>query len=65
MTTSTSNKRAFSLKGVMRRELKAAGWKADVGAGGTIWQNPADMYWYDELRAMALLKEGLDPGDPS
>ena len=62
---STSSKRAFSLKGMIRRELKAGGWKADVGAGGTIWQNPADGCWYDELRAMTLLKEGLDPGDPS
>ena len=62
---SASNKPAFSLKGVMRRELKAGGWRADVGAGGTIWQNPADRHWYDELRAMALLKEGLDPGDSS
>jgi hypothetical protein len=62
---STSNKPAFSLKGRIRRELKAAGWKAEVGAGGTIWQNPADKCWYDELRAMALLKEGLDPGDQS
>jgi hypothetical protein len=62
---SASNKPAFSLKGVIRRELKAGEWKAEVGAGGTIWQNPADGCWYDELRALALLKEGLDPGDPS
>ena len=52
-----------SLKGAARRELKATRWKPEVGAGGTIWQSPRDGYWYDELRAIALLKEGADPGD--
>jgi len=41
----------------------AAGWKPEVGAGGTIWQNPKDRHWYDELRAISLLKEDADPGD--
>lgn len=62
---STANERAFSLKALARRELKAAGWKAEVGSGWTIWQNPADSCWYDDLRALAIIKEGCDPGDPS
>jgi hypothetical protein len=56
-------KRALSLMGAARRELKASGWKPEVGKGGTIWQNPADACWYDELRALAILKEGVDPGE--
>jgi hypothetical protein len=58
-------KQAFSLKGATRRKLKAAGWEAEVGKGGTIWRNPNDVHWYDELRAVAILAGGLDPGGPS
>ena len=57
--------RDFSLEGSTRRALKAAGWESDVGMGGTIWRNPTDAHWYDELKALAILTEGLDPGDPS
>jgi len=63
MRASTAKKRTFSLEGAARHELKAAGWKPEVGAGGTIWQSPKDRHWYDELRAISLLKEGTDPGD--
>jgi hypothetical protein len=63
MRASTANKRTFSLEGAARRELMAAGWNPEVGAGGTIWQNPKDRHWYDELRAICFLKEGADPGD--
>jgi hypothetical protein len=59
---SIANEQVSSLTGAARRELKAAGWKPEAGAGGTIWQNPKDAHWYDELRAIALLKEGADPG---
>lgn len=59
----TAKKKAFSLKGAVRRELKAAGWEPEVGKGGTIWRNPTDAHWYDELRAIAILKGGVDPGD--
>jgi hypothetical protein len=62
---STANERSFLITEAARRELEAAGWKVEIGMGGAIWQNPQDGYWYDELRALALLKEGLDPGDPS
>ena len=47
------------------RELEAAGWEPEECEGGTIWCNPNDGYWYDELRATAILKEGLDPGGGS
>jgi hypothetical protein len=60
---STANERAFPITAAARRELEAAGWKAEIGVGGAIWQNPQDAHWYDELRALVLLKEGLDPGD--
>lgn len=62
---SPNNRRALSVKGATRRELKAAGWEPEVGKGGTIWRNPIDAHWYDELRALAILKGGLDPGDSS
>jgi hypothetical protein len=58
-------RQAFSLKGSTRRALKAAGWEPDVGRGGTIWRNPIDGHWYDELRALTILRGGLDPGDQS
>jgi hypothetical protein len=63
---SPNNRPAMSAKGAARRDLKAAGWEAEVGKGGTIWRNPIDAHWYDDLRALAILRgEGLDPGDPS
>jgi hypothetical protein len=61
-----NNRQALlSIKGATRRELKAAGWEAEVGKGGTIWRNPIDAHWYDELRALTIVKGGLDPGDQS
>jgi len=60
---STAKTPAFSFSGAASSELKAAGWKPKVGVGGTIWQNPIDEHWYDELRAISLLREGLDLGD--
>jgi hypothetical protein len=62
---SPNNKHALSTRGAVRHELKAAGWEAEAGKGGTIWRNPTDAHWYDELRALAILKGGLDPGDLS
>ena len=66
MTTiraSTANESASSLIGAAERELMAAGWKPEVGVGGTIWQSPKDRHWYNELRAISFLKEDADPGD--
>jgi hypothetical protein len=62
---SPNRRQSFSVEGAEERELKAAGWEPEVGKGGTIWRNPIDAQWYDELRALALLKGGLDPGDSS
>ncbi len=42
--------------------LDSAGWEPEEGEGGTIWRNPSDGCWYDELRALAILREGIDPG---
>jgi hypothetical protein len=60
----SGKERAFyaAVEAATREVLKAAGWKPEEGAGGTIWRNPADRHWYDELRAMAILKGGVDPG---
>jgi hypothetical protein len=63
MKASTANESVASLQEAARRELQAAGWKPEAGAGGTIWQCPRDGHWYDELRAISLLKEDADPGD--
>ena len=59
------NKRAFSsatIEETTRGVLKAAGWAPGAGKGKTIWRNPPDARWYDELRALAVLREGADPG---
>ena len=45
------------------RELKAAGWEPEEGAGGVIWRNPLDAHWYDDLRALAIVKGDEDPAD--
>lgn len=63
--TSSNNRRALSVEEVVNSELKAAGWEPEAGKGGTIWCSPVDAHWYDELRALAFLKGGLDPGDSS
>ena len=51
-----------TIEGAVRSALRTAGWKPEEGAGGTIWRNPIDRQWYDELRAIAILKAGADPG---
>jgi hypothetical protein len=51
-----------AIEGAVRGALEAAGWEPEEGAGGTIWLNPIDLHWYDELRALAIQKAGLDPG---
>jgi hypothetical protein len=55
---------SLSEEGAVKRELEAAGWESEVGKGQTIWRNPIDAHWYDELRALDILKRGLDPGIP-
>jgi hypothetical protein len=62
---STGKERAAfpaAIEGAVRSALKAAGWEAEEGAGGTIWRNPTDQHWYDELRALAIQRAGSDPG---
>jgi hypothetical protein len=51
-----------AIEGAVRGALKAAGWEPEEGAGGTIWLSPIDRHWYDELRALAIQRAGLDPG---
>jgi hypothetical protein len=58
-------RQSLSVKGAIKRELEAAGRESEVGKGGIIWRYPIDAHWYDELRALAVLKEGLDLGDVS
>jgi hypothetical protein len=46
-----------------RRELQAAGWESeDIDGDETIWRNPADGNWYEERRAVQILKGGEDIG---
>jgi hypothetical protein len=45
------------------RELKVAGWEPEEGVGGVIWRNPIDGHWYDDLRALAIVKGDEDPAD--
>jgi hypothetical protein len=61
---STGKERAFyaAIEGATRDVLQAVGWRPEEGAGGTIWLNPIDRHWYDNLRAIAVLKGGTDPG---
>jgi hypothetical protein len=46
-----------------RRELEAAGWRSEDRAGQIVWQKPESGYWYSQGVAMALLREGADPGE--
>ncbi len=46
-----------------RRELRAAGWRSEERAGGTVWQNPESGYWYPQGVAIAMLREGANPGE--
>ena len=39
-----ATRQALSVEEAVQHELKAAGW------------NPIDAHWYDELRALAILK---------
>jgi len=61
----TTKRQASSVEEAVKHELKSDGWEPKVGKGGTIWRNPIEAHRYDELRALAILKEGLDPGDSS
>jgi hypothetical protein len=46
-----------------RRELEVAGWRPQERAGKLVWQNPESGYWYPQGLAIAMLREGADPGD--
>jgi hypothetical protein len=58
------NRPSLLVEGAVKRELEAAGWESEVGKGGTIWRNPIDAHWYDELRALAILKGAWIRGIP-
>ena len=45
-----------------RRSLEEAGWEPDDGEGGTIWRHPEDGKWYEQQRAVQLLRGGEDVG---
>ena len=45
-----------------RHELLAADWEPDEGEGGTIWRNPEDGNWYEQERAIQILRGGEDVG---
>jgi hypothetical protein len=46
-----------------RRELEAAGWRSEDRAGKAVWQNPDSGYWYPQGVAIAMLREGANPGN--
>lgn len=46
-----------------RRVLEVAGWKPEERAGGAVWRHPETGIYYDQDKAMALLREGADTGD--
>lgn len=46
-----------------RRKLEAGGWEPDERAGGTVWRHPETGIYYEQDKAMALLREGADAGD--
>jgi hypothetical protein len=46
-----------------RRELEAAGWEPEERDSGVVWRNPESGFWYPQGVAVAILREGLDPGD--
>lgn len=45
------------------RKLEAAGWEPDERAGGTVWRHPETGIYYEQDKAMTLLREGADAGD--
>ncbi len=48
----------------VRRELEAAGWEPeDLETDESIWRNPRDGKWYDEKRAIGILKGGDGGGE--
>lgn len=46
-----------------RRKLEAAGWEPDERVGGTVWRHPETGIYYEQDKAMTLLREGADAGD--
>ncbi len=50
-------------KSEAHRELEAAGWEyEEIEGDENIWRNPADGNWFEERRAVELLKGGEDVG---
>ncbi len=45
------------------RKLREAGWEPAERAGETVWRHPETGIYYDQDKAMALLREGVDAGD--
>ncbi len=46
-----------------RRKLEADGWEPDERAGGAVWRHPETGIYYEQDKAMTLLREGADAGD--
>ena len=45
------------------RDLEAAGWEPEgIDGDEIIWRNPEDGNWYEERRAIQILKGGEDIG---
>ena len=43
--------------------MEAAGWEPEgIDGDETIWRNPEDGNWYEERRAIQILKGGEDIG---
>ena len=47
----------------IRRALEAAGWELQVRTSGTAWRHPETGIYYDQDKAIALLREGAGAGD--
>jgi hypothetical protein len=45
------------------RMLEEAGWEPEERAGGTVWRHPETGIYYDQDKAMSLLREGADAGN--
>lgn len=46
-----------------RRALEAAGWEPEERSGGTVWRHPETGVYYDQDKAIVLLREEADAGD--
>lgn len=45
-----------------RQALEAAGWEPQERSGATVWRHPQTGIYYDQDKAVVLLREGADAG---